>query len=131
MGQTVFISCEDLHQAAPLVAALERRGATVVTSPTPGDDRWSDWYADGCRNQVQECDRFVAVVTGGYDSSTWMAHEINIATRLLSEIGRPTTFFFRLVSRPLPAGFKSYELLARELPHVPDDAASVILEEDR
>lgn len=76
---------------------------------------------------MRQCDLFVAVVTQGYDSSTWMAHEIGIATKLLSTIGRPLTFFFRLVSRPLPAGFRQYEPLAKELPHVPDDAATVIL----
>jgi hypothetical protein len=55
-----------------------------------------------------------------------MAHEIDMATKLLIENGRPLTFFFRLVSRPLPLGFKAYERLARHLPPDPEKAAAVI-----
>ncbi len=124
----VFVSTsDDPRLPGPLVGALRARGVTVRLSPAPGDPRWSDWYGDGCARELRESDAFVALVTHGYDSSTWMAHEFDVATRLCSERGKPATFLFRVEQRPLPPGFRGYEVRAVELPATPDAAAAKVL----
>jgi hypothetical protein len=123
----VFVSTEAPQLAGPLVQALCARGATVRLSPALGDPRWSDWYGEGCGRELRECDAFVALVTAGYDGSTWMAHEFDVATGLCAERGTPATFLFRTTQRPLPPGFHRYEARAVELPATADATAARVL----
>ena len=128
MAPSVFVSCEDARQSAPLVAALEARGVRVVHSPLPGNDaRWADWYQDGCRDAMADSDCFIAVVTRGYGCSTWMAHEAEMAVKLLRATGRPKLCLVRMVPSPLTVGFKPLQEVARDLGGAVDEVAASIV----
>lgn len=126
--KSIFLSCE--NSADPGFASLKRSlmnlGLPVTSSPSPEDERWHDWQQAGCGRQLGSFDIFVAVVTEGYDGSTWMAHELETAWKLSQETGKPTLFAFRVVQRPLPAGFKCYAPALRELPAEAEAAARVL-----
>ena len=77
----VFVSCErvDDERATAFIEALRRRGCVVSHSPRNPmdgqDERWADWYAVGLKDELRRADVFVAVVTSGWASSSWMLCE--------------------------------------------------------
>lgn len=81
----LFISAENMDDplAATMLASLLASGWQVEHSPhstdRDADPRWSDWYARGCTEALSRADVFLAVVTPGWDGSTWMAHEAETA----------------------------------------------------
>ena len=51
-------------------------------NPLDGDDpRWENWYEVGLPAALARCILFVAVIDRGWDSSSWMAHEAEVATK--------------------------------------------------
>jgi hypothetical protein len=101
-------------------------------NPLLGDDpRWSDWYDRGSIDAIANADYFVAVVTKGYDSSTWMGHELDVAWKHYLQHGRPLLFVSKPTSQPLPLGFKTYEDASTVLVGAPDTAAATLLEHVR
>lgn len=125
---TVFVSIsDDPRLADELARALHARGVDVRLSPRPGEARWEGWYGAGCANELRESDAFVALVTYGYDSSTWMAHEASVVTELLSAHGRPAVYLFRMEGRPLAAAFRRLEELAIDLPSDVGHAAAIVV----
>lgn len=78
----VFLSCENIADAIAqrLIALLRKRRIELDHSPMGGDDpRFVDWYARGCTAAISRADVAVAVVTAGWNGSTWMAHEADTA----------------------------------------------------
>jgi hypothetical protein len=126
----VFLSCEAGPAAfAVLARALRAVGTEVRHSPTtaPWDPRWDGWYDHGCSEELRLCDAFVAVITRGHDSSTWMAIEADTALALFSNQGRPQPFIARLHPGRLAVAFARLEEVALELPVDPAPAAERIL----
>jgi hypothetical protein len=123
----VFLSCENPAdpQFIRLKEALQSQRFPVFSCPAHGDKSREDWYQDGCNRALKNQDLFVAVITEGYDCSTWMAHELETAWKLFKATGKPRLFAFRVVSRPLPAGFHRYEADLAELPS--DTAAAAMM----
>src|SRR5690606_31005816 len=79
-------------------------------TPSLGEDpRWKDWYGRGSLDAIANADYFVAVVTKGYDGSTWMAHEFDVAWKQCRQRSRPRLFVAKATNKPLPLGFKTYE----------------------
>jgi hypothetical protein len=124
----VFVSSsDDPSQGDALVESLRARGARVTRSPVlPDDPRWNGWYDSRCERELAEVDAFIGLVTYGYDSSTWMAHEISVADRLARETGRPVVYLHRSTDRPLAAAFRRYEAGAIELPSTVAAAAALV-----
>ena len=82
----VFISSRDIGapHAASLVKCLRAAGFHVTHSPgSPLSERWRDWYARACRDELEKVSIFIAVIDPAWDSSTWMAHEAYEAMKLL------------------------------------------------
>jgi hypothetical protein len=133
MPVSVFVSTENSadDRSLRVIEGLRAAGLQVTCSPLNpalGDDpRWRDWYKTGCKSAIETADVFVAVVSDGYDSSTWMAVEFDTAWRLSRELGSPRLYLLKRNSSPLPFGFRRYEESATLLPLDPDEAAAAIL----
>jgi|GEM_PF-5004273 len=129
----VFLST--VNSAHPRVVALLRalRAADQLVTGSPlnpalGDDpRWPDWYRHGCNVAVEGVDAFVAVVTDGYTSSTWMMCELDTAWRLWSQRRRPLLFMLKQNDDPLPLGFRMYEAAITLLPMDGDQAVAALV----
>ncbi|HLL14149.1 MAG TPA: toll/interleukin-1 receptor domain-containing protein [Pyrinomonadaceae bacterium] len=92
----VFISSCDIEapHASSLVECLREAGFRVTHSPgSPSSERWRDWYARNCRDELEKASIFIAVIDPAWDSSTWMAHEANEAMKLL-EAGRIRKMYY-------------------------------------
>ncbi len=97
-------------------------------NPALGEDpRWPDWYRQGCKAAVEGVDAFVAVVTDGYTSSTWMMCELDTAWRLRTQHRRPLLFMLKQNGEALPLGFRMYEEAISLLPVDVDQATLAIL----
>jgi len=133
MTKGIFVSTENTADArvVRVIDLLKAAGHTVTTSPINpaiGDDpRWKDWYENGCRTAIDSNDVFLAVVTEGYDSSTWMAIELETAWNANRATGRPLLFLLHRSARPLPAAFRQYEDGATLLPFDADEAIAFLL----
>jgi hypothetical protein len=133
MPVRVFVSTENStdDRARRFIDRLRDAGLQVNCSPlNPAlgrDPRWQGWYASGCRAAIEEADACVAVVTAGYDGSTWMASEFDAAWRLYCDTGRPSLFVLKERNKPLPAGFREYEEASTVLPLGLDDAVAALL----
>ena len=81
----IFVSAEDIDDPLALSfrEALSADAWTVDHSPRNprrGEDpRWEHWYGSGCLQALARADVFVAVATDGWDGSTWMATEAEVA----------------------------------------------------
>lgn len=97
-------------------------------NPLAGDDpRWQGWDGRESGKAIAAADCFLAIETRGYDSSTWIAQEFDVAWKLHHERGRPLLFLSRCADRPLPVGFRRYEEAATILPVEPDAAVAAFL----
>jgi hypothetical protein len=130
----VFVSSENTKdpRVARIIDQLRRApGIEVDHSPlnplVGNDPRWQGWYGSECSKAIAAADCFLAIETRGYDCSTWMAHEFDVAWTLCRERGRPLLFLSKCVDLPLPAGFKRYEDAATILPVGPDAAVAAFL----
>jgi len=130
----VFVSSENTrdHRVARIIDELRKApGIEVDHSPlnplVGNDPRWQGWYGRECSEAIAAADCFLAIETRGYDSSTWMAHEFDVAWTLCRERGQPLLFLSKRVDRLLPAGFRRYEEAATILPIEPDAAVAAFL----
>jgi hypothetical protein len=130
----VFVSTENTRdpRIARIIDQLRKSPAIEVDhsplNPLVGDDpRWRGWDGRECSKAIAAADCFLAIETRGYDSSTWMAHEFDVAWKLHRERGRPLLFLSKCADRPLPMGFARYEEAATILPVEPDAAAAAFL----
>ncbi len=119
-------------RARRFIDGLRETGLQVTClplNPALGEDpRWRDWYETGCNIAIEATDVFVAVVTAGYDCSTWMAIEFETAWKAnKATSGRPRLFVLHQTARPLPAGFRQYEEAATLLPFDVDEAVAFLL----
>jgi hypothetical protein len=134
MPVRVFVSTENSahDRARRFIDGLREAGLQVTCSPLNpalGDDpRWRDWYETGCSATIEATDVFVAVVTAGYDCSTWMAIEFETAWEANQANGRPRLFVLHQTARPLPAGFRQYEEAATLLPFDVNEAVAFLVE---
>jgi hypothetical protein len=102
----IFISTEDAEDALSraFLERASREGWALAQSPRSADDpRWPNWYAAGCAEAVDAADVVVSIVTPGWSSSTWMAHEAETALR-----GRRLLFLWNPAGRPVPLGMVGY-----------------------
>jgi hypothetical protein len=82
---SVFVSSQavDRMPAQGLLAALRNANIQVEHSPSnplDGQDvRWSDWYGVGLIHSLRRSNVFVIAVDQGWESSTWMAQEADMA----------------------------------------------------
>ncbi|MBN2192914.1 MAG: toll/interleukin-1 receptor domain-containing protein [Polyangiaceae bacterium] len=133
MAVRAFLSTENTSDplSAELIDRLVAAGFEVTTSPLNpalgADPRWLDWYGDGCLKAIATTDVFVAVVTDGYDCSTWMGFEADRAGWLHRNRGRPDLYLLKTGDEPLPLGFRRYEEAATRLP-VDLDEVEVLLQ---
>ena len=130
----VFVSTENTKdpRVARIIDGLRKFPAIEVEhsplNPLVGDDpRWQGRDDRECRGAIAAADCFLAIETRGYDCSTWMAHEFDVAWKLRRERGRPLLFLSKCVDLPLPAGFRRYEDAATILPVEPDAAVAAFL----
>jgi hypothetical protein len=138
MTRRIFISTENTvdERVVQVIGLLKAEGYSVTTSPLNpaiGDDpRWKDWYDNGCQAAIESNDVFLAVVTAGYDSSTWMAIEFQTAWKAnKATSGRPRLFVLHRTAVPLPAGVRRYEDSATLLPLEVNAAIALLLERVR
>jgi hypothetical protein len=129
----VFVSTENTSDplSSGLIDRLTAAGFDVTTSPLNpalGDDpRWPDWYGDGCLKAIEAADIFVAVVTEGYDCSTWMGFEADRAGWVHRNRERPVLYLLKTGDEPMPHGFRRYEEAATRLPVDLDEAVGVLV----
>ena len=83
-----------------------------------------------CVQAIEAIDIFVAVVTEGYECSTWMGFELNRAWGRTRSDGKPRLFVIKERDDPLPGVFRRYEERAQRLPVELDEAVAVLLRAD-
>jgi len=133
MTKGIFISTENTadERVVRVIDLLKAAGHTVTTSPinpaNGSDLRWKDWYEQGCQTAIESNNVFLAIVTPGYDCSTWMAIEFETAWKANQASGRPRLYVLG-AERPLPAGFRQYEQAATLLPFDVNEAVAFLLE---
>ncbi len=86
MTQIFVSSCRiDESRTAALIERLRNESFSVLHSPRnplDGEDaRWHDWYERGCKADLDRASIFIAVISSGWDCSTWMAHECDEALK--------------------------------------------------
>ena len=109
--------------AASLIERLREVGLKVVASPRgPSDERWPGWYAGGCREEIAGANIFIAVVTRGWDSSTWMAIESDEALRSLESGALSKMYFWN----PERIEVKAAGVLPYLRDRLPDDLGELI-----
>jgi hypothetical protein len=130
----IFVSSQAVDEApaSTLIAGLRSAGVVVEHSPSNpehrDDGRWSDWYGKGLPNTLVRCSIFIAVVDRGWDSSTWMAIEADLAGKKLGA-GRIRSVFWNPEARVVTAkGMLPY--LEEELPRDLSRAISWLREAD-
>jgi hypothetical protein len=134
MPVRVFVSTENSagDRARRIIEGLREAGLQVTCSPVnPAvghDPRWRGWYETGCKEAIEATDMFVAVVTAGYDGSTWMAIEAETAWLVTRDHSKPRLFLLKQNEKPLPAGFRRYEEAMALLPMDPKAAVAALLE---
>ncbi len=131
----IFISTGNTtdDRVVQTIDLLKAAGYTVTTSPlNPAvgtDSRWNDWYESGCRTVIESNDVFLAIVTAGYDCSTWMAIEFEKAWKAnKATSGRPRLFVLHRSTRPFPPGLRQYEESATLLPFDVNEAVAFLRE---
>lgn len=131
----IFVSSQAVDEppASDLIAGLRSASLVVEHSPSNpahGDDgRWSDWYAKGLAETLARCSIFVAVIDLGWDSSTWMAIEADLAVQKLGA-GRIRSVFWNPEARVVVAG-GVLPYLKEELPQELAQAVSVLRQADQ
>ncbi len=134
MPVRVFVSTENSagDRARRIIEGLREAGLQVTCSPVnPAvghDPRWRGWYETGCKEAIEATDMFVAVVTAGYDGSTWMAIEAETAWLVTRDHSKPRLFLLKQNEKPLPDGFRRYEEAMALLPMDPKAAVAALLE---
>src|SRR5258708_21717341 len=81
MPRRVYISCayaeRELAEVERLCRFLQTAGCAVQWAPECGADFYRS-IEDG----IERCDAFIAVVAAGYQSSSWLNHELYYAHAL-------------------------------------------------
>jgi hypothetical protein len=128
MGEVnVFVSSQSVDgaRAASLIDGLRRAHVRVNHSPRNPldgqDPRWEDWYQAGLPAAVGRCNVFVAVIDRGWDSSTWMGCEAEMATKA----GLPLLYWNPDRVRVTAPGMVPY--LREQLPDTLNDALALLL----
>ena len=82
----VFVSTENTEdpRVTRIIDELRKSPGIEVEysplNPLVGDDpRWQGWDGRECCEAIAAADCFLAIETRGYDSSTWMAREFDVA----------------------------------------------------
>ena len=123
----VFVSSQsvDAAQASSLIDGLLRAHVEIEHSPRnplDGDDpRWENWYEVGLPAALARCILFVAVIDRGWDSSSWMAHEAEVATKR----GLPVLYWNPEGLSVAARGMLPY--LREEVPPALNDAIDLLL----
>ena len=123
----IFVSSQSVDgaRAASLIERLRLAKVTIEHSPRnpiDGDDpRWRGWYEVGLPAAVERCKLFVAVIDPGWESSTWMACEAEVATKK----GRPLCYWNPDGVKVAAGGMVPY--LREELPPSINEAVEQLL----
>jgi TIR domain len=132
---TVFVSSCRIDSAydVALVERLRKESFRVLHSPRnrPGrkDERWREWYAKGCREEMERASIFIAVISPAWDCSTWMAHEVNEALKLMHAGKMQKVFSWN----PERIKVKTSGMLRYVKQHLPEDLDELVrvLSEDQ
>jgi hypothetical protein len=132
LGMRVFASSQSVDHtpASDLILRLREMGAAVSHSPSNpldrDDPRWNDWYAVGLPAAIEQCDTVVIVVDRGWDSSTWMAQEAQVAVQATGLGAKRRLYFWNPGGIVVQAaGMLPY--LQSELPRSLDAAVQILL----
>ena len=123
----IFVSSQSVDSAhvASLIDGLRQAHVTIEHSPRnpidADDPRWRGWYEVGLPAAVERSDVFVAVIDRGWDSSTWMACEAEMATKK----GLPVLYWNPDGVKVTAQGMVPY--LREELPPAIDEAVEQLL----
>lgn len=85
----IFVSSQNIDEphTNTLIKELRAYGFQVNHSPRNPihgyDFRWANWYEKGLQDSLATANVFIISVDAGWDSSTWMAMEADLALRLL------------------------------------------------
>jgi hypothetical protein len=85
----IFVSSQNIDEphTDALIKGLQASGFKVNHSPRNPihgyDFRWANWYETGLQVSLATTNIFIIAVDVGWDSSTWMAIEADLAFRLL------------------------------------------------
>ena len=128
-----FVSCENIDApwAAAFVGHVRVSGFRVEHSPrNPAygpDERWQDWYQSGLSAALDSAEYFVIVLTRGWESSTWMGEESQVAEKRVADGRLRGMYYFdpeHVVDRGIAAGMRTY--LRIRLPDTPQEAAAYL-----
>lgn len=103
MSRHVYISCSfDERELVPvkqICGFLQVSKCVIQFAPSPG---WSFYRT--LEEATERCDSFIAVVGPGYNSSTWLNHELHYAYNLnrFRFSPRPRLFGLRIEEYDLP-----------------------------
>lgn len=87
----IFISSDEISSklAQSLLIKLREEKFNIFHSPIAPKDgndlRWQDWYKKGLKVELSKAEKFIAIITKYWDSSSWMATENNEVEKLLSQ----------------------------------------------
>lgn len=85
----IFVSSQNIDEphTITLIKELRAFGFQVNHSPrNPSygyDFRWVNWYEKGLQDSLAATNVFIISVDAGWDSSTWMTIEVDLALKLL------------------------------------------------
>src|SRR6266542_1194027 len=100
MTKGIFRSTENTadERVVRVIDLLKAAGHTVTTSPinpaNGSDPRWKDWYEQGWQTAIESNNVFLAIVTPGYDCSSWMVIEFETAWKANQASGRPRLYVY-------------------------------------
>src|SRR5947209_16595726 len=130
----VFVSsCRiDAPNAAAFISRLRSEDFFVMHSPrNPSDgkdERWRTWYDKGCREEMEQVEIFITVISYAWDCSTWMASEGHEALKLMAAGKLRKMYFYDPEHIEVKA--KSMVLYMKEpLPDNLDEVIRVLKEE--
>lgn len=104
----VYISCDfperRLSDVKVLIAILKAQGCPIDWAP-PSDQQ--DFYPT-LEAAIARCDLFMAAVGQGYNSSSWLCHELWLADMLRRSFGRPLLVALSLGGMKLPPAMAAH-----------------------
>ena len=98
-------------------------------NPSDGeDDRWRNWYDKSCREEMEQAEIFITVISSGWDCSTWMGIEGHEALKLM-EAGKIRKMYFYNPEHIEVKAEGMVPYMKEELPDNLDEVVRILKEE--
>ncbi len=112
MNKNIYISCafneRDLEQVKSLCVFLQESSCLINFAPSSKEGNLYSQVED----RIERCDIFIAIISAGYDCSTWLNHELLYASilRRYRMVSKPRMFGLYIENYILPRCSETIEL---------------------